>query len=138
MDARVRAQLEEMPEITAEGCTVQKTTKPEQSQVTRNGEEYVMVTYKSAVTAAKAGKLRLGPVTVQAEAQLPQRRPRRSGGPFDDPFFQNPFFDDAFQHDEPAAADHASGRSRWTLTVAAAAGGRGSRGALRERWGILR
>jgi hypothetical protein len=87
-----------MPEVTAEGCTVQKTTKPEQSQVERNGEEYVMVTYKSAVTAAKAGRLTLGPVTVQAEAQLPQRRPRHRGGPFDDPFFQNPFFDDAFQN----------------------------------------
>ncbi len=98
VDARVRAQLEEMPEVTAEGCTVQKTTKPEQSQVERNGEEYVMVTYKSAVTAAKAGRLTLGPVTVQAEAQLPQRRPRHRGGPFDDPFFQNPFFDDAFQN----------------------------------------
>jgi hypothetical protein len=97
VDARVRAQLEEMPEIIAEGCTVQKTTKPDQSEVTRNGQEYVMVTYKSAVTPAKTGELKLGPVTVQAEAQLPQRRPRRSGGPFDDPFFQNPFFDDAFQ-----------------------------------------
>jgi hypothetical protein len=100
VDSRVRAQLEEMPEVTAEGCTVQKTTKPEQSQVARDGQEYVMVTYKSAVTAAKAGMLTLGPVTVQAEAQLPQRRPRRSGGggPFDDPFFQNPFFDDAFNN----------------------------------------
>jgi hypothetical protein len=101
VDTRVRAQLEEMPEITAEGCTVQKTTKPQQSQVSRNGQEYVMVTYKSAVTAAKAGTLTLGPVTVQAEAQLPQRRPRRSGGPFDDPFFQNPFFDDAFSMMSP-------------------------------------
>ena len=56
VDARVRAQLEEMPEITAEGCTVQKTTKPDQIEVSRNGEEYVMVTYKSAVTPAKAGE----------------------------------------------------------------------------------
>jgi hypothetical protein len=97
VDARVRAQLEEMPEVTAEGCTIEKVAKPEQTQVTRNGQEYVMVTYKCAVTAAKAGNLRLGPVTVQAEAQVPQRRPRRQGGPFDDPFFQNPFFNDAFQ-----------------------------------------
>jgi len=97
VDARVRAQLEEMPEITADGCTIQKTTKPEQTQVTRNGQEYVMVTYKCALTAAKAGNLKLGPGTVQAEAVLPQRRRRQTGGPFDDPFFQNPMFDDAFQ-----------------------------------------
>jgi len=37
VDARVRAQLLEMPEITAEGCTVQKVDKPSQSQVTRYG-----------------------------------------------------------------------------------------------------
>src|SRR5271166_1873150 len=98
VDARVRAQLEEAPEITANGCTVEKTTKPEQSQVTRNGREYVMVTYKTAVTPAKAGELKVGPVQVAAMAQVPQRRRRMGGGgPFNDPFFQNQFFDDAFQ-----------------------------------------
>jgi hypothetical protein len=103
VDARVRANLEENPEITAEGCTVEKTTnRPEQTQVSRNGQDYVMVTYKSAVTPAKTGNLKLGPVTVQAEAELPQRRPRRpQGGPFDDPFFQNPFFDDTFRMMSP-------------------------------------
>ena len=102
VDARVRAQLEEAPEITAEGCTVEKTGKPVQSEVARNGRPYVMVTYKTAVTAAKAGMLKVGPVQVAAEAQLPARRPRRpQGGPFDDPFFQNPMFDDAFQMMSP-------------------------------------
>ena len=102
VDARVRATLEEMPEITADGCTVEKTTKGEQTQVTRNGREYDMVTFKSAVTPAKAGTLKLGPATVLAQAELPMRRPRRpQGGPFDDPFFQNPFFNDAFQMMSP-------------------------------------
>jgi hypothetical protein len=102
VDTRIRANLEELPEITAEGCTVQKVTKPTQTQVSRNGREYVMVTYKTAVTAATAGKVKVGPVTVQAVAQLPQaRQRRRSGGPFDDPMFQNPFFDDAFRMMSP-------------------------------------
>jgi len=102
VDSRVRAQLEDLPEITAEGCTVQKVDKPSQSEVTRNGRDYVMVTYKTAITPATAGKLTLGPVTVLAEAQLPQVRPRRrAGGPFDDPMFQNPFFDDAFRMMSP-------------------------------------
>jgi hypothetical protein len=102
VDARVRAQLEEAPEITANGCTVEKTTKPEQSEVTRNGREYVMVTYKTAVTPAKAGELKVGPVQVAAMASVPQRRRRMGGGgPFDDPFFQNQFFDDAFQMMSP-------------------------------------
>jgi hypothetical protein len=101
VSARVRAQLLEMPEITAEGCTVEKTSAPQQAQVTRNGQEYVMVTYKCAVTAAKAGELKVGPVSVLAEAQLPERRRRPSGGPFDDPFFQNQFFDDALRMMSP-------------------------------------
>jgi hypothetical protein len=101
VDARVRAQLEEAPEITANGCTVEKTTKPEQSEVTRNGREYVMVTYKTAITPAKAGDLKIGPVQVAAMAQVPQRRRRMGGGAFDDPFFQNQFFDDALQMMSP-------------------------------------
>jgi len=102
VDSRVRAQLEDMPEVTAEGCTVEKTTKPEQTQVSRDGHDYVMVTYKSAVTAAKAGTLKLGPVTVLAEAELPEKRPRgQPGSPFDYPFFQNPVFDDAFRMMSP-------------------------------------
>jgi len=101
VDARVRAQLEEAPEISTDGCTVEKTTKPEQSQVTRNGREYVMVTYKTSVTPAKAGELKIGPLQVAAMAQVPQRRRRMGGGPFDDPFFQNQFFDDAFQMMSP-------------------------------------
>jgi hypothetical protein len=101
VDARVRAQLEEAPEITANGCTVEKTTKPDQSEITKNGREYVMVTYKTAVTPAKAGELKVGPVQVAAIAQIPQRRRRMSGGPFDDPFFQNQAFDDAFQMMSP-------------------------------------
>ena len=102
VDERVRAQLEESPEITAQGCTVQKVGKPDQSEVTRNGREYVMVVYKTALTPAQTGRLTLGPVSVQALAQMPEtRRHRASGGPFDDPMFQNPFFDDAFRMMSP-------------------------------------
>lgn len=102
LDARIRGQLEEQPEITAAGCTVQKVTKPAQSQVMRDGKQYIVLTYKTAVTAATAGKVSVGPVTMQLLAQLPQAGHRRHmGGPFDDPMFQNPFFDDAFQAMSP-------------------------------------
>jgi hypothetical protein len=98
LDARIPGQLEEQPELSANGCTLQKIGKPTQSQVTRNGRQYVMVTFKTAATAARAGKLTLGPSTIQLMARIPQgHKRRRTGGPFDDPMFQNPFFDDAFQ-----------------------------------------
>jgi len=102
VDARIPARLEEGPEITAEGCTMQKLSNPAQTEVTRNGRQYVMVTYKTAITAAAAGKVAVGPVTVQASAQLPQARQRRRlGGPFDDLLAQNPFFNDPFQMMSP-------------------------------------
>ena len=81
VDARVRAQLEELPEITAEGLhDAEDQQSRNRAQVTRNGRDYVMVTYKTAITAAQAGKVTLGPATVQAMAQLPQTRRRRRAG----------------------------------------------------------
>ena len=56
IDSRIRWQAEESPEITAEGCTIQKVVKPTQAPVMRNGRQYDMVTFKTAVTAAQAGQ----------------------------------------------------------------------------------
>jgi len=91
VDRRVTAQLLELPEIKGEGFTVQKIdNKPVESEVTRNGQTYDMVSYKTAITGIKAGTLSLGPATLVAEAQLPVASPRRRlGGMFDD--FPDPF-----------------------------------------------
>jgi hypothetical protein len=96
VDARVPARLESGgPDITAEGCTVQKMSKPVETTVVRDGRQFDLVTFKTAITAARAGKITIGPVSTPIVAQVPQGRRRRPrGGPFDDPFFQN--FDDAF------------------------------------------
>jgi type II secretory pathway pseudopilin PulG len=102
VDARVRLRFEGAPKITAEGCSVGKTAKPEQAEVARNGREYVMVTYKTAVTPARSGTLQIGPVQMPAIAQLPEPRPpRQPGGPYDDPAFQNSTFANVFQNMSP-------------------------------------
>ena len=91
VDARIPAQVLELPDVTADGCTLQKVTKPAPSQVERNGHEYNMVTYKTAVTAARAGKVTLGPGTIPVLMRIPEKQTRRRfpGSPFQDPFFQN-------------------------------------------------
>src|SRR5438552_8450181 len=102
-DPRVRPRLVEAPEITGQGFTAQKLQESGQTSDTINGRPYDVVTYKTAIAAAHAGKFELGPVKAKAQVLVPRARsaPRpRSRSPFDlfdlddpfsDPFFSNPF-----------------------------------------------
>jgi len=102
-DPRVRPRLIEPPEITGQGFTAQKLQQSGQNVETINGRPYDVVTYKTAITAARAGKFELGPVKAKAQVIVPRARtaPRsRARSPFDlfdlddpfsDPFFSNPF-----------------------------------------------
>src|SRR6266700_6219554 len=102
-DPRVRPRLIEPPEINGQGFTAQKLQQSGQSSETINGRPYDVVTYKTAIAAAHAGKFELGPVKTKAQVIVPRARsaPRsRARSPFDlfdlddpfsDPFFSNPF-----------------------------------------------
>src|SRR5437660_479674 len=102
-DPRVRPRLVEAPEITGQGFTAQKLQESGQNSETINGRPYDVVTYKTAIAAARAGKFEVGPVKAKAQVLVPRARnaPRpRSRSPFDlfdlndpfsDPFFSNPF-----------------------------------------------
>ena len=102
-DPRVRPRLIEPPEITGQGFTAQKLQESGQTSDTINGRPYDLVTYKTAIAAAHAGKFELGPVKAKVQVLVPRARsaPRaRSRSPFDlfdlddpfsDPFFSNPF-----------------------------------------------
>src|SRR6266581_3259382 len=102
-DPRVRPRLIEPPEITGQGFTAQKLQESGQNSETINGRPYDVVTYKTAIAAARAGKFEVGPLKAKAQVLVPRARsaPRpRSRSPFDlfdlddpfsDPFFSNPF-----------------------------------------------
>jgi hypothetical protein len=102
-DPRVRPRLIEPPEITGQGFTAQKLQESGQNSETINGRPYDVVTYKTAIAAARAGKFEVGPVKAKAQVLVPRapNAPRpHSRSPFDlfdlndpfsDPFFSNPF-----------------------------------------------
>src|SRR5438128_8225267 len=99
-DPRVRPRLIEPPEITGQGFTAQKLQESGQNSETINGRPYDVVTYKTAIAAARAGKFEVGPVKAKAQVLVPRARsaprPRSPFGfdlddPFSDPFFSNPF-----------------------------------------------
>src|SRR5712691_8931177 len=100
-DARVHPRLVEPPEITGQGFTAQKLQQSSQNLETINGKPFDVVAFKTAITAARAGKFEIGPVKAKAQVVVPRRRSApRSRSPFDlfdeddpfsDPFFSNPF-----------------------------------------------
>ncbi len=99
-DPRVRPRLIEPPEITGQGFTAQKLQQSGQTSETINGRPYDVVTYKTAIAAARAGRFEVGPVKAKAQVIVPRRRsaPRSRSpfgfdldDPFSDPFFSNPF-----------------------------------------------
>jgi BatD DUF11 like domain len=97
VDTRVHWQLAEMPVVTAEGLALQKMPEPHKVEDTvkrSDGREYDVVTFHTAVTPTKAGKIPLGPAELVYLAQIP--RARRGGSSFFDMFDQgmmgDPFF----------------------------------------------
>src|SRR5437762_7859638 len=102
-DPRIRPRLIEPPVISGQVFTAEKLQQSGQTSESINGRPYDVVTYKSAIAAARAGKFELGPVKAKAQVLVPRARsaPRtRSRSPFDlfdledpfsDPFFSNPF-----------------------------------------------
>ena len=100
-DPRAHPKLVDGPEISGQGFTAQKLQQPQENLETINGKSYDVVTFKSAVAAARPGKFEIGPVKAKAQVSV-ARRPgtSRSRSPFDvfnlddpfsDPFFANPF-----------------------------------------------
>jgi hypothetical protein len=97
---RARATLTDGPEITGQGFTMQKLTKPQERVENIGGQTYDVFTFKTAIAAARPGKFEIGPVKGKAVVAIPRRSGSSGRSPFDifnmddpfaDPFFNNPF-----------------------------------------------
>ncbi|MGI8956001.1 MAG: BatD family protein [Chthoniobacterales bacterium] len=98
-NSRVPAQMGEPPRVEGQGFTVEPLAQPEKSIEQVNGQTFQVLTYRTAVTAVRSGKLELGPAEAKAIVQVP-RRATRGRSPFDlfgmDDPFSDPFFNDPF------------------------------------------
>src|SRR5713101_5650089 len=111
-DPRAHPKLVDGPEITGQGFTAQKLQQSQENLETLNGRSYDVVTFKTAVAAARAGKFEIGPAKAKAQVSLP-RSPStsrsRSRSPFDlfnlDDPFSDPFFADPFGQSERREID---------------------------------
>jgi hypothetical protein len=87
------------PDITGQGFTAQKFPQPQETTATIDGKSYSVLTFKTALSAARTGKMDIGPAEARAVIRLPRRfSPTRSpfdifnmDDPFADPFFRDPF-----------------------------------------------
>lgn len=99
-NTRVRPRLAEGPNLTGQGFTTQRMPEPQESIATIDGINYSLVTFKTAIAAAKSGKFEIGPVEAKALVQVPRRGGGRGRSPFDifgmDDPFNDPFFNDPF------------------------------------------
>ena len=103
IDARVRfdgGPLVGGPQLSGQGFTVQKAERPIESQEIINGRRCNVFIYKTAIAAAKAGSLEVGPAQLETLMQWPRARtkqhsPRDIFGMDDgfDSMMPNPFAD---------------------------------------------
>ena len=96
VDSRVRWQAAAMPEMSGEGFTKQKMPEPRHpEQIVKNGRDYDVLIFKTAITPGKAGKITIGPADVVYNAQIPRGRrsgPRSMFDLMDEDIFGDQFF----------------------------------------------
>jgi hypothetical protein len=96
VDGRVAPRLETMPLLEGDGFTKTKLTEPRQELARKDGREYHVFAFRTAVTPSRTGTVTLGPSELPFNAQIRENRRSRSRSlleqmlgddPFNDPFF---------------------------------------------------
>jgi len=101
ISTRVPHRLIEGASLSGQGFTAQRMPNPAQTMESINGRSYEVVTFKTAITAVRSGKLEIAAKDAKAIVQIPRRasgtRPRSPfdifgmDDPFSDPFLNDPF-----------------------------------------------
>jgi BatD DUF11 like domain len=96
LPAGAQAELGSSIQPEAKGFTLHNvSSQPQQTREERDGKLYTVITWFAGMSATKAGKL---PASLSVDAVVavrdttkPRPQRRRTGGPFDDPFFDSAF-----------------------------------------------
>ena len=94
--SQIRWELPQLPALSGEGFTIQKMPKPTVTKATKDGREYDVAIFKTAITPAKAGKLVLPASDLNTVMVLPQKRSQRPRFPGFPDAFNDQFFNGAF------------------------------------------
>jgi hypothetical protein len=100
----VQSQIETMPQLQGEGFTKTKLTEPRREVARRDGREYNVVVFRTAITPGKAGKIEIGPSEFSFIAQIPRAQRNRQRSIFD-------MFDDVFSNGGFAATQRMTARA---------------------------
>jgi hypothetical protein len=79
LSAEGRWDLRSSPALNGDGFSIQPLNKPAQHDVELAGKRYILVSYSTVLTPAKAGKLSVGPVPVNLVVSKPSRNRQRLG-----------------------------------------------------------
>lgn len=74
-NSRIGGQVGEKPTFGGEGFTVQKFSNAVKREQIVNGENYVVFSFQTAITAVKSGALELPEATLEARLQVPGKAP---------------------------------------------------------------
>lgn len=91
-------------QIAGQGFTTQKMPEPRQTVETINGQSYQIFIFKTAISAARTGRIEVGPAEINPVVRVArsgQRNPSLPRDLFDDPFFNNFFNDPALAPSMP-------------------------------------
>lgn len=95
---RVPHRLIEGATLSGQGFTAQRMPNPEQTLESVNGRTYEIITFRTAITPVKSGKLEIAAKDAKAIVRVPRRGGSRPRSPFDifgmDDPFSDPFFTD--------------------------------------------
>lgn len=100
VNTRVPHRLVEGANLSGQGFTAQRMPNPQQTIESVNGQSYEVVTFKTAITAVRSGKLEIAAKDARAIVQVQRKGSNRPRSPFDvfgmDDPFSDPFFNDPF------------------------------------------
>ncbi|NJM36791.1 MAG: protein BatD, partial [Akkermansiaceae bacterium] len=96
LPADSQAQLRSGIQPEGKGFTLHNVSnQPQQTREVKDGKQYLVVTWFGGISATKAGKypasLSVNAKVAVRDTSAPKRQRRRTGSPFDDPFFDDVF-----------------------------------------------
>jgi hypothetical protein len=103
VDSQIRWEPTYMPSIDGEGFTKTKIPNPRRERARRDGREYDVLVFRTAIPPSKAGKIKVGPKRDHLQRPDPraQKRRSRSRSIFDDFLDSDVFNDPMFAQRQP-------------------------------------